>query len=181
MDAPYDFEDDYLPPYDPEDIDIPGDMTNDTPGTPIDMPDAIPTDGFMVPPSPDATPAAPTLPDTSIGLNVGMRLLLIGSSDSDAYYLSAKLTLDSVGAPYDSVFAGVIPELETLAGGMLLHALSFQSLIILQESMEESLWLLFLLSTLQWYVIFLLLKWLTNCVTVRCPFKLSRVVWCPPG
>lgn len=123
MDAPYDFEDDYLPPYDPEDIDIPGDMTGDTPGTPIDMPDAIPTDGFMVPPSPDATPAAPTLPlpDTSIGLNVGMRLLLIGSSDSDAYYLSAKLTLDSVGAPYDSVFAGVIPELETLAGGMPLH------------------------------------------------------------
>eukprot|EP00026_Physarum_polycephalum_P003715 Phypoly_transcript_03729.p1 GENE.Phypoly_transcript_03729~~Phypoly_transcript_03729.p1 ORF type:complete len:737 (+),score=86.88 Phypoly_transcript_03729:116-2326(+) len=88
------------------------------PPTPEPAPEPIPE------PTPEPTYAplpptdAPKPPPPALGsVSISMKLLLVGTSDSDTYFLSAKLTLDSVGASYDTAFVGTIPELVNANGG----------------------------------------------------------------
>lgn len=94
----------------PPNLDAPIPVMPELPPIPSTLPPILPT----LPPIPPVLPTLPPLPR----FQLGMRFLLIGSSDTDAFYQSAKLTLDSVGAPYDSVFTwNPVPQLSTATGG----------------------------------------------------------------
>lgn len=87
---------------------------------PIDVPTSTP-ELPTSPPLPTIAPLPPApLPITAKGpITFNMKLLLVGTSATDTYFLSAKLTLDSVGAPYDVIFVGSVPELVGANGGTI--------------------------------------------------------------
>jgi hypothetical protein len=84
-----------------------------TPELDLPNPQPLPSTPLPLPPTDAPKPSPPAQGAVSFS----MKLLLVGTSSTDTYFLSAKLTLDSVGATYDTVFVGTIPELVGANGG----------------------------------------------------------------
>jgi hypothetical protein len=123
-------DDDSADPQEPEPTPEPIPPTNapePSPPTPVPIPptsapDTLPTSAPeplppTTAPTPEPIPSNTPAPLPQGPVILSMKLLLIGTSATDTYFLSAKLTLDSVGATYDNVFVGSIPELTSVNGG----------------------------------------------------------------